>query len=460
MKKLLFALPAILLSVFIAGCSKNPDDELAEKIPATANTFSLIDGNAIVQTNLYKKYQKDIREFLKKASLSEDVFQCRLLSFGFTKEEWVGVLLQSQNGQAKKIFDLLLSKAKEEKKLQLKETKEKDEIRVTTTFEGKPVLAILYHENLMLVSIGQSDPAFFQAKSANPVFKQLTLKNTLISAVGKVEFPQQGKAKEVVDAALQMVPALKKIQFLFLNVPYEPGKQADVDLRLVCEDDAGANELLATVNMGLGFLTQSKDPEALRLVNLIKRKTEKNVIVISFPVEEVFKFLEEPLIIAGVKKKSIGSASNLKQIALGCLTFACDHHDKFPNDLNELVKGNYLTDLKVYIAPIDERRQISKDKVIRPANTSYAYVGKGFTLTKIAYPSRLPFAFEKPDVVAKHRGECNVAFVDGHVETLKVKGKTCKAIAEELTAKLAPDNANAKDFAIVIANAAAEDLAE
>ena len=453
MKKMLFALPAILLAVFIAGCSKNPDDELAEKIPATANSLCLIDGNALVQTKLYKDHQKEIQKELKEDSLSEDIFQCRALVFGSPKEEWGGMLLQSQQGQVKKIFDLLVSKAKEDKKLQLKETKEKDEIRITAMVDGKPVLAILYNENLMVVSVGKTDPALFQAKSVNPLFKQLTLKNTLLSAVVKVELPQQGKAKEAVDGALQMVPALQKLQLISLNVPFEPGKPADLDFRLVCQDDAGANEMLAAVNMGLGFLTQSKDPEALKLANLIKRKAEKNTVVISFPVEEVIKSFENALNDSRMKAKRISSCSNLKQIAIGCKMYSADHRERYPNDLTELVKGNYLTDLKVYVAPVDERRQVSKDKVIRQANTSYVYVGKG--LTENSNPEA-PLAFEKPDVVAKHGGMCNVAFIDGHVETLKVKGKTCKAIAQELTARLG----GSRDAAIVLANAAAADQAE
>ena len=293
MKKLLFALPAILLAVFISGCSKNPDDELAEKIPATATSLCFIDGNALVQTKLYKDHQKEILKELQEASLPEDIFQCRILLFVSPKDEWGGALLQSKQGQVKKIFDFLLSKAKEDKDMQLKETKEKDEIRVTTTIEDKPVIAILYHENLMLVSVGKTDPALFKAESVNPLFKQITLKNMLLSAAEKVEFPQQGEFKEVVDTALQLVPALKKLQFATINVPFEPGKPINLDFRGVCQDETGANELLAAVNMGLGLLTQTQDPDALKLVNMINRKAEKNVVVISIPIEEAVKWIEE-----------------------------------------------------------------------------------------------------------------------------------------------------------------------
>ena len=106
----------------------------------------------------------------------------------------------------------------------------------------------------------------------------------------------------------------------------------------------------------------------------------------------------------------------------------------------------------VFISPFDSRREASKDKVIRPANTSYAYVGKG--LSEKADPG-LPLAFEKPDVVGRNAGNCNVLHVGGHVLTLKVKGRTCKAIAEELTAKQAKPHA--AEVAVILANAAALD---
>ena len=211
------------------------------------------------------------------------------------------------------------------------------------------------------------------------------------------------------------------------------------------------------VNMGLGFLTQSKDPDALKLVKMINRKAEKNALVISFPIDELATLCEKSVKQGQMKAKRISSVSNLKQIGLGCKMYCMDHSEKFPNDLTELVKGNYLTDLKVYVAPIDEARKVSKDKVIGQANTSYAYVGKGLTENSNA---DLPLAFEKPDVAAKHGGECSVVFVDGHVHSVKTKGKTCKAIAQQLTRRLAKNPANAKDIAIIMANAAAADQAQ
>jgi|GEM_PF-1521960 len=461
MKKLLLALPAILLAVFMSGCSKTPDEELSEKIPASVNSLCLINGKCIAQTKLYKDHEKDILKELKKASLPEDVVQCRVLIFGSTKEEWGGALMQSAGGQVRKIFDKALTECKKDSKKELKESSEGGLRTITGTVEGKKILAVLYHDNLMLIAVGKTDPAFFKAKSVNPLFHEIKLKDSIISAAVKVELPQQGKTKEAVDGALQMVPALQKLQSVAMNVPFAPDKQPEMDFRMVFQDDAAANEMLATVNMGLGFLAQSKDPNAAKIVKMISRKAEKNAVVISFPIDELAKTVEKSVKQGQMKAKRISSVSNLKQIGLACKMYSMDHSEKFPNDLTALEK--YLSDAKVYVAPVDERRKASKDKVIRQTNTSYAYVGKGLSEHSSA---DLPLAFEKPDVVAKHAGVCNVLYVDGHVHSEKVKGRTCKAIAQELTAKLAKSksNANAKDnardIAIILANAEAVDLAQ
>ncbi|MBQ7696170.1 MAG: hypothetical protein IJT50_13735 [Lentisphaeria bacterium] len=294
MKRKLFALAAVLLAVFIAGCGKTPDQELTEKVPASANGLCLIDGNSIVLTKLYKDHQADILKELKEASLPEDIFQCRVLIFGSTKEEWGGALLQSAGGQVRKIYDKLLAESKKDKSCKdLKETTEGSQSKVTCTVEGKKVLAILYHDNLLLIAIGKDDPAFFSAKTANPLVKEIALKETLVSAAIKVELPPAGRNKEV-DSAVQMVPALKKLQSVAVNVPFSEDKP-EMDFRAVFQDDAGANEMLAAINMGLGLLTQSDDKDVAKKVGMIDRKAEKNTVRISFPIAELVKEAEKKL---------------------------------------------------------------------------------------------------------------------------------------------------------------------
>ena len=459
MKKILFALPAVLLALLISGCGKTPDEELAGKIPASANTLCFIDGNCVVQTQLYKDHRKDILKGLKDASLPEDLCRCRILFFGSTKEEWGGVLVQSAGGQVRKFYDRALAECKTEKKLKdLKESSKGGVRKVTAAVDGKKFLAVLYHDDLLLIAVEKTDPAFFEAKTVNPLFSEISLKRSLVSAAVKVELPQQGKSRETVDGLLQMVPALKKLQFITGNVPFSADKP-EMDIRLVFPDDAAANEMLAAINLGLGVLTQSGDKDAVDLVNMFSRKVEKKSVRISFPISDLARKIDEMQKRSAAKadraSKRMNSVSNLKQIAVACKTFAIGHKGKFPDELTDLVKGECLTDPKVFISPFDSRRKASGDKVVRPSNTSYAYVGKGLSEKAAA---GLPLAFEKPDVVVSSAGTCSVLYVGGRVLNRKVKGRTCEAIARELTAKSA--QTDSKEVAVILANAAAADRAE
>ena len=455
MKKKLFVLTALLLAVFITGCGKTPDEELAGKVPASANGLCFIDGNYVVQTQLYRDNEKDIVKALKDASMPENLCRFRFLFFGSTKEEWGGALVQSADGQVRKFFDRVVAESKKDKSFgNMKESTEGRMHRVTGRVSGREVLVLLYHDDLMLIAVNRTDPVFFEASPVNSLFKEISLKGNIISTAVKVELPRQGKAKEAVDSVTQMVPSLKKLQALTMNVPFSADKP-EVDFRMIFPDGAAANEMLAAINLGLGVLTQSGSKDAADIVGKLKRNVTENAVRISFPLTEVVNEIRKASQQSGVKAHKVTSASNLKQIGIGCKMFACDNSGKFPDDLTALVKGDYLPDVKVYIAPGDPRRKGFTDKIIRPANTSYAYVGKGL---RDGAAAELPLAFEKPDVVGRNGGMCSVLFADGYVAAVKVKGRTCKAIAQELTAGAA--RKHAKEVALILANAAAPDQAE
>ena len=294
MKKQLFALAAILLAVFIAGCGKTPDEELTEKVPASANGLCLIDGNSIIKTKLYKDHQADILKELKQASLPEDLLQCRVLIFGSTKEEWGGALMQSAGGQVRKFYDKALAESKKDKSCKdLKETAAGGQRRVTCTVGEKKILAILYHDNLLLIAVNKTDPAFFRAKPLNPLLKEIALKETLVSAAAQIELPPEGQSK-VLDTAVQMRPSLKKLRSIAMNVPFSEDKP-ELEFRAIFKDDAAANEMLAAINMGLGLLTQSDDKDVAKTVGMIDRKAEKNIVRVSFPITELVQEAEKKL---------------------------------------------------------------------------------------------------------------------------------------------------------------------
>lgn len=472
MKKLFLALPLALLALFMSGCGQTPDEKLQAKVPESANALCLIDGKSVIRTKSYKDNRKEILNKLRGTPLSEEVFQCRVLLFGSTQEEWGGMLIQSDNQQVRKIYDYVISECKKDKGTvhDFKEIRSDKELRATATIKEKKVMAVRYDDDLMLIAVQKTDPVFFQSSKPNLLFRDIQLKNTILSAAMNVELPREGKSRQSAEMAMQMLPALQKLTRISLNVPFLADDPV-VDFRMMFKDEQAANEMLAMVNMGVGFAAQS-GKEFADFAQKIQRKAEKNTVKVVFSLkdaEELGKKIQEAekkkpaKAKAGVQTgartgaKRGGTAdpktANLKQIGLACKIYAADNNDALPPDFTALVKGKYQADVKGYIAKSDRQSKVSADQTIGPGNTSYAYLGKGLSDSA---DSGLPLAFEKPWLVDGKDGIA-VLFMDGHVEVRKLSGKTCRAIAEELLAK-AP-NAPAKEKQMIFANADEADKA-
>ncbi len=288
MKKLCFALPVLALALFLAACGKNPDQELKSKVPASANGLFLFDGKNATQTKMYADNKETFLKEVKKASLPEDIFECRILFFGSIKDEWGGFLIQSANKQVGKFFDYALADIKKDHKdtvKDLKEVKVGGERHVTATVEGHKVIAILYHENLLLLGINKTDPAFFKAAAPNPIFNDIQMKDMLLSSAIKVVIPDKpGKAKESVDTLTQMLPALKKLDAIALNIPFSADDPV-LDFRMIFKDEQAAAEMMAAANMGIGFATQA-GPEYAEFTQKVTRKTEKKIFSLSFKIKD------------------------------------------------------------------------------------------------------------------------------------------------------------------------------
>ena len=288
MKKLCFALPVLALALFLAACGKTPDQELKSKVPVSANGLFLFDGTNATRTKMYADNKEMFLKEVKKASLPEDIFQCRVLFFGSVKEEWGGFLIQSASKQVGKFFDYALADVKKDNKdvvKDLKEVKVGSERHVTATVNGRKVIAVLYHENLMLIGINKTDPVFFNAERPNPIFDDIQMKDMLLSSAIKVVIPDQpGKAKESVDAVTQMLPALKKLDAIALNIPFSADDPV-LDFRMIFKDDQAAAEMMAAANMGIGFAAQA-GPEYAEFVQKVTRKTEKNIFSLSFKIKD------------------------------------------------------------------------------------------------------------------------------------------------------------------------------
>jgi prepilin-type processing-associated H-X9-DG protein len=124
------------------------------------------------------------------------------------------------------------------------------------------------------------------------------------------------------------------------------------------------------------------------------------------------------------KARRISCVSNLKQIGLALKQYAMDHKDNFPKadnaaGLNELVKTDYMVDLKVYNCPSVSNPQARG--TLKEANSSYIYLG-GF---KEVMSPALPLAFDKP---GNHKRYINILFLDGHVRGLRLNYRNCEQV--------------------------------
>ena len=247
-----------------------------------------------------------------------------------------------------------------------------------------------------------------------------------------------------------MAPCIQKITELTVNIPCAV-KDPDTEISLIFKDEQAASETLGLLNMGLGFIAQS-EPD---LVKLIKSKCEKNAIRMTI-APAVWDKCAEMGRDAQAKTKQINSITNLKRIALGCKMYALDNQEKYPDNFSVFVGDSYGFSAKDFIIPSDKVSKTSQNEIITPANTSYAYIGKGLT-EKSA--DSLPLAFEKPWLVPNQNAKelkINVAFCDGSVKTQAMPNvKTCVDVVKQLTAKM-PDS---PDKQTVLRNAAAEDAA-
>ena len=119
-----FAVPLVAVALFLAACGKTPDQELKSKVPAAANGLFLIDGTNVTKTKMYAENKEKFLKDVRKASLPEDIFECRVLFFGSIKEEWGGFMIQSANKQVGKFFDYALADIKKDNNATVKDLKE------------------------------------------------------------------------------------------------------------------------------------------------------------------------------------------------------------------------------------------------------------------------------------------------------------------------------------------------
>ena len=394
-------LSTLLLALFVS-CSPKADKALMEKVPESADILLFLDGKIITQHPLFTENEKDISELLSEASLDKGILESRLLIFGSMKEEWVGFLLQSTNGQVGKFFDTCLKEIKKED-VPVKEFSEKKERRITIKLdENIELLSVLYNENLMLCAINQSDSAFFKAKKTNPLFKKIQLNKVFLSAAVKVDFPKNGKyiTKEDLDMAFKQMPFLEKLETLSLTLPFSKDKKQTGDLLVAFKDADGAKAAQELINQGLSEMAK-EEPD---LANMVTCNVKDNALTISIQLEDLTKSLTAAVEKGREKSLAISCVSNLKMIGLGLAMYTDDNNSKLP------AANGWEKDLMPYIG--DEKAlKCPKDK------HQYRYFGNGQKLNTIKTPSTTIVAICECD----HQGKRNAVFADGHVESVDPK---------------------------------------
>lgn len=442
---------AVLSLPLCTGCSASPDEKLRAKVPAAAEQLAFLDLATLMSQEPYasavREGVEELKKGMRKEGLPESLLKSRGILFGCAKEKWGGAVIQTTGGEARQLYEYLLKKSQEEKKkgsgtLQVRDGRG---VRSFTAGDKNGTAggyAVLHDDNLLTVAMhmGKVDPARFKP-GKNELNSRIALQGALLSLAAKFSLPDDPAIRENVEQLYQMVPSLRNLKNVFASLPAgEKAKQAEI--RFDFADADSANQFKAVLDMGSGAAARN-NPE---LAKLATWKADGKKVVISINIKQATDTVNNAMTQSRARAQQLSSINNLKQIGLGVMTYAGDHSDNCPADLASLVKGGYLKN-DMLVAPADSKRKGSAGK------TSYAYVGKGLKVQLAASPAAIPTAFEKPDLIGKD-GRCGVLFLDGHVETRTVRGRTCRAIAEELLQGVAGE---AKAKQLVLANAAAAD---
>ena len=305
MKKVISAVTACFVSsfLFLTGCS-DPDAELKSKVPDSVDAAAFVDGAKMVKNKAVSKAINDAAEELKDEKISIADLENRYLFFGSVSQHFGGVVLQSREGKAEQFFKKICDALK---KSGISVVEKTDAKECLITLPGNipqipaiPLFMKLYHQDLLLIAYGKTDPAFFKSSKPNRIFQYICFDYT-VSAAYSVDLsavPQEAKQ------GLAMLPALYDLNLIMLNVP-NPDDDLTLEFHFTKEDSAG--QVLAALNMGLALFAQ-KDPE---LSGMIKRSTEKNILKITLGTK-FFEYAQKAAKDAKTQISTAGAA-NLQQ---------------------------------------------------------------------------------------------------------------------------------------------------
>ena len=130
------------------------------------------------------------------------------------------------------------------------------------------------------------------------------------------------------------------------------------------------------------------------------------------------------------------SLNNLRQIFAGINMYIAASDDMLPADFSAL--ASYVGGGRIFVAAFDKKSKPASGSEIKPANTSFAYVGNLGRINALSNPAAVPLAFEKPWLLPPSQNRLAVLFADGRVESIHLPPKTpktCRAVVKFLSKK-------------------------
>ena len=132
-----------------------------------------------------------------------------------------------------------------------------------------------------------------------------------------------------------------------------------------------------------------------------------------------------------------GSMNNLRQIFTGITMYISAHDDMLPTDFSAL--STYVGGGRIFVADFDKKSKAASGNVIKPENTSFAYVGNLGRIDALKEPAATPVAFEKPWLLPASQRAVMVLFADGHVDSVQLAASTprsCSGVISQLSKKI------------------------
>ena len=163
------------------------------------------------------------------------------------------------------------------------------------------------------------------------------------------------------------------------------------------------------------------------------------------------------LISAKNRGAQMDSMNNLQQIYTGITMYISANNDMLPADFSAL--ASYVGGGRIFVAAFDKKSKFASGNEIKPANTSFAYVGNLGRIDALKNAAATPIAFEKPWLLPASQRTVMVLFADGHVERIQLPAsapKTCRSVIGLLNKKISDKKLQSK----LNDNAAAADKAK